>query len=337
MAATARSARSSGSTSAAARRATRSISSARSPRRWTRASRCASGLGARRAPGSTRAPWISLGCSRCPRDTPSPISGPPRGPGLGDLHPQGSPPLRSLAGLAGKEVLLQKDGLAEDEIRRLGIPAKLFPTETEREAIVSLASGNHDCAVTTQFGGRYAIRQERLDSVASSSPLLLKSPVAFAVKKGNADLLWLLEEGLVRVKASGRFNEIYDHWFRELDRPALAASTVLAVFFGSSSRSWGPSRLSIYGVEFSRARWPRARARLHEELAERRRAEAALREASSGFTSPSKVGTSWCSTRIATSVILGFIIPTRRSRPRRSLGRPTRRSSRRACGTRSWP
>lgn len=50
---------------------------------------------------------------------------------------------------------------------------------------------------------------------------------AFAVRKGNTQLLAQLNRGLVLVKASGEYDRIYDKWFGQIDPRAAASRTVI--------------------------------------------------------------------------------------------------------------
>jgi diguanylate cyclase (GGDEF)-like protein len=84
-----------------------------------------------------------------------------------------------------------------------------------------LASGKHDCVVTTQVGGRYAIQKLQLQNITTSGKPILASNVAFAVKKGKTEILNLLNEGLSRLKANGSYEIIYQRWFGESNRIQL--------------------------------------------------------------------------------------------------------------------
>jgi signal transduction histidine kinase/ABC-type amino acid transport substrate-binding protein/CheY-like chemotaxis protein len=191
---------------------------------------------------------------------------------------KGSRPIRSLDETIGKEVIVQSGGAAADEIVRLNLRAKLIEVGTELEAIRLLSQGKHDCAIVTQFGGRRAIDVLKTTNIASSSPLILRSNVCFAVRKGNTIILDWLNRGLEAVKVDGHYNDIYKTWFSDLDRPAvpvgklwdwvlwlglpLLAGIVLLVGLSHALRSQVDERTSA----------------LQRELSERKKAQDSERE-----------------------------------------------------------
>jgi diguanylate cyclase (GGDEF)-like protein len=133
----------------------------------------------------------------------------------------GSKPILSLEELNGKEVIQQAGALSTEQLQALGIRFTSIQVRDQFEAMRLLASGKHDCVVTTQVGGRYAIQKLQLQNITTSGKPILASNVAFAVKKGKTEILNLLNEGLSRLKANGSYEIIYQRWFGESNRIQL--------------------------------------------------------------------------------------------------------------------
>lgn len=133
----------------------------------------------------------------------------------------GSKPIQSLEELNGKEVIQQAGALSTEYLRTQGIKFTSIQVRDQFEAMRLLASGKHDCVITTQVGGRYALQKLKLQNITTSGKPILASNVAFAVKKGNTEILNLLNEGLAKLKANGTYEVIYQRWLGEGNRIQL--------------------------------------------------------------------------------------------------------------------
>ncbi|MBN8223118.1 MAG: transporter substrate-binding domain-containing protein, partial [Spirochaetes bacterium] len=153
---------------------------------------------------------------------------------------RGSKPIVSLAELNGKEIIQQAGALSTEYLRTQAIRYTSIPVRDPFEAMRLLASGKHDCVITTQVGGRYALQKLGLTGIISTGQPILASNVAFAVRKGNAEILRWLNDGIDKVRADGTYEELYQKWFGEaqqlrkvelqkLQRIFFAALAVLVV------------------------------------------------------------------------------------------------------------
>ncbi|MBX3720504.1 MAG: EAL domain-containing protein [Turneriella sp.] len=128
---------------------------------------------------------------------------------------RGSKPIVSLAELNGKEIIQQAGALSTEYLRTQAIRYTSIPVRDPFEAMRLLASGKHDCVITTQVGGRYALQKLGLTGIISTGQPILASNVAFAVRKGNAEILRWLNDGIDKVRADGTYEELYQKWFGE--------------------------------------------------------------------------------------------------------------------------
>lgn len=153
----------------------------------------------------------------------------------------GTKPILSLAELNGKEVIQQAGALSTEYLRTQGIKFTSVQVKDQFEAMRLLSSGKHDCVITTQVGGRYALQTLKIQNITTSGKPILASNVAFAVRKGNRELLHLLNDGLAKLKANGGYEKIYQKWFgegsrlqlsemRQMQRVLFSALAVLILF-----------------------------------------------------------------------------------------------------------
>lgn len=127
----------------------------------------------------------------------------------------GSPPILSLADLKGKEVIQQAGALSTEYMKTQKVPFKSIQVRDQFEAMQLLASGKHDCVITTQVGGRYALKKLGIKNIITSGQPILASNVAFAVRKSDTEMLGWLNAGIDTVKSNGTYEQLYQKWFGE--------------------------------------------------------------------------------------------------------------------------
>jgi PAS domain S-box-containing protein len=190
----------------------------------------------------------------------------------------GSREVESFEDLAGKEVIVQASALAEETLRARGVKAVLITVPTEAEAIRLLASGRHDVALVTQFGGRLAMQRFGLTNVTTSGPLVLASDYCLTVRKGEAGLLADLNQGLEILKRTGEFNRLYERWLGALERPAVSFAAVARYAFWVVGPLAAAVIIVVGWTRSLRMLVERRTRQLRSELHERLAAQSALRE-----------------------------------------------------------
>jgi two-component system cell cycle sensor histidine kinase/response regulator CckA len=193
-----------------------------------------------------------------------------------------SPGACSASDLSGRKVLVEAKSYAREFLDRERPNAVPLPAMSEPAALRRLATGEGDCAIVSQFVGRRFAEEKELDNLQVAGPPINPRNHAFAVRKGNAELLAGLNRGLSAVRASGRYGEISEKWLTV--RPAeLSGYEVLR----RASLVLGPIALvAIAALGWSWTLRRRVRKRTEElqaELVERQRAERALRESEQRF------------------------------------------------------
>lgn len=138
-----------------------------------------------------------------------------------DLFTRRGSDIHSLEDLAGKTIIVQDGGLMQDFLEEEDYGAKVVKTTDAISALELLASGKHDGALLNKAQGMFFVRQYNYKNVQAVGIKLDSTPYSFAVLKGNLPLLTKLNQGLLLLDNSGRYNEIYNKWFALDDRNTL--------------------------------------------------------------------------------------------------------------------
>ncbi len=130
--------------------------------------------------------------------------------------------VRSEADLAGKSVIVLKGDLAHDYAIGKGWAAQLVLVETAEQGLRLLASGRHDAMLIGKLTGLQTIRNANIGGLEALAVTVgFSQRFAFAVRKGNAELLANINEGLALAKSNGTYDRLYEKWFGAFEtRPA---------------------------------------------------------------------------------------------------------------------
>ncbi len=128
-----------------------------------------------------------------------------------------SPRVESLDDLRGRKIIVFRGGIMDDFLTSRGFGDDLVRTGTPADAMRLLASGQHDYAVLATLPGMYISRELQLTNVLPVVKSVAAEKYGYAVKKGNAELLSRLNEGLAILKKTGRYQSIHDKWLGVLE------------------------------------------------------------------------------------------------------------------------
>lgn len=160
---------------------------------------------------------------------------------------------------------------------------RLLPVATPLDAVMAVAWGRADALVAPEPVVEHIIRRLPTDAPLEPSGQPLRTlRFSFGAAKGNTPLVAVLNEALVKVRASGEYDALYRRWFggnvlsRYSDRELLLAGVafvLLTVFLGASVvLLWRTVRLRR-DVEAGTVATREARASMLREAISRQRAE----------------------------------------------------------------
>lgn len=124
------------------------------------------------------------------------------------------PNFRSLADLQGHTVLVESRSWAESYLAGESPGALLMPVASESEALRLLASGRADAAFVSGTFVRWVMHREpdSFYGLRVSSPPLGVCEYAIAVRPDLPELRDLLNQGLSRLRADGRLENLMEQW-----------------------------------------------------------------------------------------------------------------------------
>jgi PAS domain S-box-containing protein len=192
----------------------------------------------------------------------------------------GQPAIPNLAAAAGKEIVVRRSDVALKMLPR-NFSGKLTLVDTIPQGLALVAAGQHDAFLTSKLIGTLEMQDHQIQGLTAGPPIPdYKRVFAFAVRKGNTELLEKLNQGLRIVKANGEYDRIYQKWLEVQPenrwqkmvpylRWAIAAILLLVVLAG----------VLQWLVRLRTRQLVRANEQISAEVAERRKAEAALQQA----------------------------------------------------------
>ena len=127
---------------------------------------------------------------------------------------KGEAGIRSEADFAGKSLIVLNADLAHDYAVVKGWGSQLVLVDTAAEGLRLLASGRHDAMLLSKLAGMQTLQTLGLANIeALKARAGFAQKFAFAVPKGQSELLASLNEGLALTKSEGTYNALYDKWF----------------------------------------------------------------------------------------------------------------------------
>lgn len=142
--------------------------------------------------------------------------------------------ISSEAALAQQSIIVLQADLAHDYALSQGWKDQLVVAPTAAQCFKLLASGKHDAVLMSKLVGMQTLRATGIDNViALDVKVGFSQKFGFAVRKGNADLLASINEGMQIAKLNGNYDRIYDKWFGIYEQRGLTLRDVLPVIIPS--------------------------------------------------------------------------------------------------------
>lgn len=118
----------------------------------------------------------------------------------------------------GKEIVVMRSDAAHHELLERNFQGRLITVETIPDGLALVASGQHDAFLCSKLIGILEIKEHGIRGLVSGPPIPdYKRSFSFAVKKGNAELLEKLNQGLLIIKTNGEYERIYEKWLAGAD------------------------------------------------------------------------------------------------------------------------
>ncbi len=121
--------------------------------------------------------------------------------------------IRTLQDLRGKKILTQKGDIMDDYVRQNYPPENVISMESQYDALLVLSSGEADAAILGKLQAYYLADRMNMQNIEAVGPPLEPMEYCFAVPEGRKNLLAELNEGLVIIKKTGKYDELHEKWF----------------------------------------------------------------------------------------------------------------------------
>ncbi|WP_310449446.1 EAL domain-containing protein [Sulfuritalea sp.] len=127
---------------------------------------------------------------------------------------KGDSKINSEDDLAGKSLIVLNADLAHDYAVLKGWKKQLVLVDAAAEGFRLLASGKHDAMLLGKLSGMQTLQALGLTHIkALKAKVEFSQKFAFAVQKGQSELLAKINEGLALTKSNGAYDALYDKWF----------------------------------------------------------------------------------------------------------------------------
>jgi signal transduction histidine kinase/ABC-type amino acid transport substrate-binding protein len=118
----------------------------------------------------------------------------------------------------GKEIVVMRSDAAHHQLLARHFQGRLFLVDTIPPGLALISSGMHDAFLCSKLIGTMVIKEHGLKNLAAGPPIPdYKRVFSFAVKKGDAELLEKLNQGLLIIKTNREYNRIYEKWLAAED------------------------------------------------------------------------------------------------------------------------
>ncbi|MCP4695600.1 MAG: transporter substrate-binding domain-containing protein [Gammaproteobacteria bacterium] len=130
--------------------------------------------------------------------------------------------------LRGKKIIAMRSDATHDYLVKNQVTSHLTLVKTVPEALHLLARGQGEYALVPRLVGLLTAKELTLNNLEITGPniAVYGRGYGFAVREGNSALLAHLNQGLSIVKASGKYDEIYDKWFGVVDPRGVSLETI---------------------------------------------------------------------------------------------------------------
>lgn len=126
----------------------------------------------------------------------------------------GEPLIKNIEEAKGKEILVMRSDAAHHALLERKFEGKVIPVDTISEMLSRLASGKHDAFLFPKLLGTMKMKELGIKGLKAGPTIPdYKREFSFAVKKGDTELLEKLNQGLLIVKSNGEYERIYEKWF----------------------------------------------------------------------------------------------------------------------------
>lgn len=172
-------------------------------------------------------------------------------------------------------ILVQEGDLGHDYLLSHGLGREIITVRDWTQVLKALSEGIGDCAIFGMGQGMREIRQKNYTNLQMLHPPLFRRPYGMAVRRGDTELLAILNEGLSILSSTGLHDEIYQEWFGLLEEPSFLHSRMAGILLLVVGGALGAVLWSAGWIFLLRRQVARKTGQLRDALAQAEQANSA--------------------------------------------------------------
>jgi len=138
--------------------------------------------------------------------------------------------------LRGRKIVVQRNGVMHDYLLESSMTEEIVAVESPLDGLKLLSSGTGDFGLFEKYQSLYFANNNEIHNLEVSDATVFERDYAFATARDNFVLLNRLNKGLLLVRESGEYKDIFEKWFGsanwlEQNRKALLWSIGILVAF----------------------------------------------------------------------------------------------------------
>jgi PAS domain S-box-containing protein len=130
-----------------------------------------------------------------------------------DIFAPNDSAIHALKDLRGRVVGVQRGSNMHDFLLHEKLTTRLVTVQDPADLLKKLERHEIDAALMSKIEGMYFIRHLHIRGVRPVGEILAPQRYGFAVRKGDTELVELLNQGLALMRYNGRFDELNEKWF----------------------------------------------------------------------------------------------------------------------------
>lgn len=130
----------------------------------------------------------------------------------GDVFTRKGTNIKNISELKGATVVVQAGDIVSEYLKKQNLNINFIEVATVDEALKLVATKKYDYAAVLKIPAHYLIKKEKYLNLICNELIINPTDLCLVTKKDNEDLIFILNGGLQILKATGKYNEIYNKW-----------------------------------------------------------------------------------------------------------------------------
>ena len=163
----------------------------------------------------------------------------------GDVFVRSGTEVDSLEDLRGRMVVVQEGDIVGETLAAMNLGISFVRVPTVEEGLRLVEEGRADYGAFTRATGHYLIRNRDIRGLRAAGLDFSSNDYAMAVTREKADLLYGINDALLVLNSTGRYQEIYDRWLGVYEEQSLRSVMlrylwigVLLLVLGGAAVAW---------------------------------------------------------------------------------------------------